>query len=327
MRPETLKKVLESVKLARPRRVYLIADGPRKNRPDDIENCKKCREVAEKSIDWDCEVIKLYNNENKGLFITYFEQMGKVFQREDFCIFMEDDVVASKSFFFYCEELLYRYRNDLRLAFVTGINLMPNGIYDKPEADYFFCGEGSLQAYGLWKRTFESMNMDFLRFEYVVQAAEELAKHIKPGYDKRIAKYKKNLMWQGHIPHVEIYKNLLRILENQICVVPTKNLVMNIGISDGGTHIANDIRKIPKAKWCFYNTPIYDLSFPLKHPRYMVNDITYEKRMNYLLAWQKPVLAFVRRTEAVFRHIIYGDMKRVKEKFRLVLTGKYVFDE
>lgn len=253
--------------------------------------------------------------------------MQKVFQIVDRCIFLEDDVVCSQSFFRYCKEMLDKYENDKRISYVTGINLMPKGVYEDVDSDYFFCGEGSLQAYGLWKRTFEAMNMAFLKHPYSVDAAKRLAKKLKPGYEKRIDKYTRNLMWQGHIPHVEIYKNLSRILEWQLCIVPKKNLVTNIGVGAGSTHTSDNLHKMAKAKWTFYTTPIYEMEFPLKEPQYIINDVAYEDRVNYLTAWNRPVLAFLRRIEEVFRHLIYGDAKRVAEKLKLVLSGKYIFDE
>ena len=42
-RPDTLKKVFESVKEARPAQLFLACDGPREGRPDDVENVKKCK--------------------------------------------------------------------------------------------------------------------------------------------------------------------------------------------------------------------------------------------------------------------------------------------
>lgn len=327
VRPYTLEKVIESVKAVKPKLLFLIADGPRPNKPDDVKGCKACRDLVDKMIDWDCKVYKFYNETNKGLFATYFDSMKRVFEVVDYCIFMEDDVVGSVSFFKFCKYCLEKYKDDKRISFVTGINYMPNGISQKPDSDYFFSGEGALQAYGLWKRTFENMNMAFMDNAYAVEATKELAKKLKPGYEKRIAKYEKDIMWQGHIPHVEIYKNFSRLLEYQLCIVPSKNLVTNIGLSSDSTHSADDIRKIPKAKWCVYKTPIYELNFPLQDPKYMICDVEYEKHMDYIQAWQKPGLAFVRRIEAAIRHIIYGDAGRVWDKIKLVVTGKYVFDE
>lgn len=325
-RPETFEKTLKCVCKAKPSRLYLIADGPRRG-GDDKVGCQKCRELVDKMVDWDCKVVKLYNAENKGLFVTYFESMKKVFEEEEYCIFMEDDLVVSDSLFPYCKELLEKYKDDKRISFVTTINYFDNGVYEDLDSDYFFCGEGSLCVYGLWKRTFESMNMNFMNDEYAVEASKSYFKLIKPGYERRIEKYEANIMWQGHIPHVEIYRNLLRALENQLCIVPKKNMVQNIGLSSGSTHTADDIRKLPKKMWRVYKTPIYECNFPLKCPGYVIPDMKYDHFYNKMFLWDMPIRRFFRRMEVLCRHLYYGDFNRVWQKIRLVVSGKYVFDE
>lgn len=326
-RPDTLQKTMACIRESRPSRLYLIADGPRDYVPTDADNCANCRRLAEGMIDWKCEVIKIYNDKNKGLFQTYFNSMAIVFQNEEYCVFMEDDVIVSPSFFPYCKELLERYKDDLRISFVSGINSFKEGVHPYLDSSYFFSGEGALYAYGLWRRTFNNMNMCFLESHYSVEASKKRAKLIKPGYERRIEKYEKDLLWQGHIPHVEIYKNLFRIIDNQICIVPSKNLVKNIGLSGDSTHTADDIRKIPHSKHHIYTTPVYDLDFPLLHPKCVIDDVDYNNRINYLTAWNRPFLQFLRRLESLVRHLIFGDIKRIITKFKLVLTGQYVFDE
>ena len=326
-RPDTFEKTLDCVRKARPSKLFLIADGPRPGNKSDEEGCRKCREIAARKVDWECDLVKLYNEENKGLFVTYFESMKKVFDSVEYCIFMEDDLVVSDSMFQYCKNLLEKYKEDRRISFVTTINYFDNGMYDGLDSDYFFCGEASLYAYGLWKRTFDSMNMDFISDCYSVEAVKAYLKLIKSGYEKRIDKYAKDMMWQGHIPHVEIYRNLLRATENQLCIVPKKNMVLNIGLSSGSAHTANDIRKIPKKMQRVYRTPIYEYDFPLKAPEYVIPDMKYDKFYNGMLLWNKPFKRFLRRLESLWRHAIYGDFKRIVLKIRLVLSGKYIFDE
>lgn len=327
-RPDTFERTLACVREAKPSKLFLIADGPRPGNYNDEVGCKACRDVADRLVDWDCELIKLYNTENKGLFVTYFESMAKVFEQVDYCIFMEDDLVVSHSLFPYCKELLEKYKDDKRFSFVTTINFMGDGIYEDLDSDYFFCGEGSLYVYGLWKRTFESMNMNFLKNQYSTEATKAYLKTIKPGYEKRIDKYVKDLLWQGHIPHVEIYRNLLRATEHQLCIVPKKNMVLNIGLSSGSVHTANDIRKMPKAMWKPYSCKIYEYEhFPLKAPMCVIPDMKYDKYINNMLLWNMPVRRFLRRIEALVRHAIYGDFQRIIFKFKQVITGKYVFDE
>ena len=62
-RPNTLKTVFESVREARPSKLYLIQDGARANHPEDVENIAKCRGIVN-NIDWECEVIRDYSDVN-----------------------------------------------------------------------------------------------------------------------------------------------------------------------------------------------------------------------------------------------------------------------
>lgn len=318
-RIDTLEKVFSVIREVRPTKLFLIADGPRKNVVSDIEKTVACRKVVEE-IDWDCEVYQLYAKENQGLWVTYFDAMKLVFNVVDRCIFLEDDVVVSKSFFEYCRYLLEKFCDDYRISFVTAINLL--GEYEMPSGDYFFCGEGGLTAYGLWKRTFDSMNLNFCKDTYTIQAMMTCSRKQKPGYEKRIQKWVDNPYWQGHIPHVEVYKNLLRFSQSQICIVPTKNMVTNIGVGSGATHSANNVKKLPTAIQRIFNAERYEYEFPLKDPEFVVVDYEYEKVVNNVLAWNKPFVRFFRRIEAILRHIYYGDFSRVKNKIQDISSWK-----
>ena len=128
--------------------------------------------------------------------------MDRVFEIVDRCIFLEDDMVVSDSFFEYCRQLLIKYENDLRVHFITGLNYM--GAYDEPDGDYFFSGEGSIWGYALWKRTYLSMNLDFRNNPYVIRCCKDVAKQLKPGYERRIDKIVADPMWGGAYPACRI---------------------------------------------------------------------------------------------------------------------------
>lgn len=318
-RPDTFEQAFAEIKKAKPRQLFLIADGPRPGRKDDEENCKKCRDIAE-SVDWNCEVYHFYNDKNKGLFHTYFDSMSEVFKIVDRCIFLEDDLVVSQSFFRFCKEMLEKYENDLRIHFITGMNV--KGTYEEPDGDYFFSGEGSIWGYALWKRTFDSMTLDFRNNPYAIRMTKKVAKQIKPGYERYIDNCVENPEWQGHIPHVEFYKNYLRFSQNQIYIVPCRNLVSNIGASSNAVHSADNINKLPRITQKLFNARIYELDFPLKSPEFVIRDLDYEQTVNYMLAWNNPILKSVRRVEALFRHLRYGDFSRVFNKVSLLLKGQ-----
>ena len=45
-RPDTTKRVFECIREAKPPRLYIAADGPREDRPEEIEKCKETREIS-----------------------------------------------------------------------------------------------------------------------------------------------------------------------------------------------------------------------------------------------------------------------------------------
>ena len=313
-RPDYLEKQFEVIKAARPSRLYLIADGPRDGNHEEIAACKRCREIVS-VIPWECDVTRIYADSNMGLFDRYFSAMTEVFEKENKCIFLEDDVIPSISFFRYCKELLDRYENDTRIFHISGWNYL--GEYDDPNSDYFFSGEAPLCGYGLWRRSFESMNLDFLMDGYVVDRAMRLARLIKPGYERRIKKTLDNPLWEGHVPHVEFYKNVVRLTEGQLGIVPSKNLITNIGV--GGVHTGG-IELIPRGLRRLYYAKTYELDFPLKHPRYVVRDLFYDSCANRILAWNMPLVRGWRKLESLVLHIRYGDFKRIHYKIKTLFN-------
>lgn len=322
-RPYTFLSVFNVIKEVRPRKLFLIADGPRPNVESDKVNCKLCRDIAE-DVDWTCDVYKIYNNANKGLFHTYFDAMTEVFNVVEYCIFMEDDALVHPSYFAYCKELLEKYKDDERISFVTGMNVMPNGVYDDCESDYFFAGEGAIYTYGIWRRTFERMNLEFLNSRYTIDKAMDLAKLLKPGYQNRIKKLTKNPTYQGHIPHTEVYKNLLRFLYGQICIVPKRNMVRNIGMCKGATHGTDDVRKVPiVVRKAVYESTLYEMPSLMKHPKYVIEDIYYDNRCQYVFPFNRPFLRVLRIIEAVIRHLLYGDITHIANRAAMLVTGKY----
>ena len=64
-RPDTTIRVFETIRQARPPRLYVAADGPRKDRVGENEKCEETRSII-KQIDWNCEVKTLFRNENLG---------------------------------------------------------------------------------------------------------------------------------------------------------------------------------------------------------------------------------------------------------------------
>ncbi len=64
-RPETTRRVFAEIARARPRRLLVVADGPRPVRAGEAERCAEARAVLER-VDWDCEVLTNFADANMG---------------------------------------------------------------------------------------------------------------------------------------------------------------------------------------------------------------------------------------------------------------------
>lgn len=59
-RTNTTKRVFETIREAKPPKLFVIADSPLADRPGEAEKCEATRAIIER-VDWNCEVIKKYN--------------------------------------------------------------------------------------------------------------------------------------------------------------------------------------------------------------------------------------------------------------------------
>ena len=133
-RQDTLKKVFDSVKEAKPQKIFLFQDGPRNEK--DMEKILECRKVVE-DIDWDCEVYRNYSDKNLGCDKSQVAAFKWAFGIVDRLIFLEDDCVPAQSFYPFCQCLLEKYQYDQRAHMICGMNHV--GDYsDEINEDYLF---------------------------------------------------------------------------------------------------------------------------------------------------------------------------------------------
>ena len=80
---ETTVLVFEKIKEIRPKKLYLAADGPRFNVPEDKDKTKRVRDYVISNIDWDCEVKTLFREKNFGCKKNVSEAITWMFEFED----------------------------------------------------------------------------------------------------------------------------------------------------------------------------------------------------------------------------------------------------
>ena len=295
-RPIQFAKSFEQVRKARPKVLLLWQDGPRDGREDDWENIKKCRDIAA-NIDWECEVHKNYHDKNMGCDPSTFYSHKWAFSLVDKCIILEDDLIASQSFFSFCKVLLDKYENDYRVDRICGTN--PLGVYEDVTSDYFFTKRGHSWGWATWKRVADSWdsNYEFLNHEYYLK---QLIEH---GIEK-----KQQTSWldkckihqQEKVPYWEFIVGARTLLHSGLVIFPKKNLITNIGIGENSAHTNSDLKDLPLSVQRKFNTKAYEIDFPLKSPLYFIDDIKFQNKCNEI-AHQK---GFVEKNKRLFKRII-----------------------
>ena len=305
VRPEKFSLVFSAIRKAKPKTLFLVSDGPRDGFPDDYRLNEECKKIAE-NVDWDCDVHRRYSDVNLGIDNNTYWGLKWAFQYVDRLIFLEDDILPSQDFFKFCGELLEKYLHDQRIFMINGMNHI--GVYKKPNSDYFFSKFGSIWGFALWKRSFELFeeNLNFVTDGYSLNL---LQKNCPYQFKNHVLLNSKNLRTlsteTGRIHSFELLAGAAFFLNNGLHLVPSKNLISCIGISENSGHSVNNKYKLPKITRDLFFMKTHKLVFPLKHPKYVIADLEYETKVHKIMGKNKYV-RFYRKVEGKIRRIVIG---------------------
>lgn len=233
-RPQMTRQVFEAVRQIKPRRLLLVADGPRSSRPDDVQLCAEVRAVFDE-IDWVCEVSRNFSDTNLGCFKRISSGLDWVFDTVEEAIILEDDCVPSLSFFPYCEALLERYRDDPRVGVISGNNLGFPSV-GRMRDSYFFSAYSFTWGWASWRRVWREVDLAMSWWE--PEAGKEMLRTLFP----RKAEWQ---YWHELYEHIRLgksknhwdYQMLLSLFRHsQWSATPRVNLVSNIGFGADGTN-------------------------------------------------------------------------------------------
>ncbi len=312
IRPECQKKQFEVLRQARPSILFVQSDGGRNEQ--EWQAISENRKLFNDLIDWDCEVHRLYENENQGMYTMGIKTHKYIWNHVDRCIFLEDDDIPAISFFRYCSELLEKYKDDLRIDSICGFNTLNQ--YDVCSSDYFFSRQGAISGTAMWKRSFDMRDTFFMygRDPYIMKLLNESTKKNRK-FRKRMIAYTQKTYYEGHIAGTEFYKEFAMYGYNQLQIIPKKNLISNIGANNISEH-ADELCMLPHSIRKIYNSPVYEIQFPMKHPSYVIPDIIYEKKRNRVMGYNTPIITFSRKIERVILKLLRGDVKYIITKIK-----------
>jgi len=262
-RPDTTARVFAEIAKAKPKQLFVIADGPRTGIPGEEEKCMASRAVIDR-VDWECEVFRNFSDINLGCGYRPATGINWVFEHVSEAIIIEDDCVPHPSFFKFCEELLERYRDDERVAVISGYNLV-HGRHASPYS-YWFHQIFACWGWATWRRAWQHHDMKMSIWPEL-RNTTWLADHLG---DVRASEYFAKIFDEAYAKASTVdywdYQLLFSTWsQNGLAVAPSTNLVSNIGFREDATHTVSQGDLHAK-------TLVEAMHFPLKHPPFVICD-------------------------------------------------------
>lgn len=258
-RPDTTKQVFEVIRQAKPKQLFVIADGPRTHISGEAEKCNLTRAIIEQ-VDWECKVVKNYSDINLGCGKRISSGLDWVFQQVEEAIILEDDCLPHPTFFPFCEKLLEKYRYDDRIASISGQNVQFGR--NKSEYSYYFSRYNHIWGWATWKRAWKE-------FDFDISLWPEVKKH---NFLREILKSNKAIeawnkvfqdIYRGNKHTWDFQWQFACWVNNRLGIISNVNLVSNIGFDMDSHHTLN-----PRSRYS--KLPIQGIDLVMNHPPFMV---------------------------------------------------------
>lgn len=282
-RRENALKVLDRLRKTEVSTLYIACDGAKENEQDN-EKVISTREAIQKSVDWKCNVQYRLSEKNQGCKYGPVNAINWVFEKEEYAIILEDDIIPNSSFFLFCEELLKRYKDREDIMMVSGCNIMSRT--KSVKESYFYEPIATTWGWATWKRAWS-------KYDLAMQGWEEMKKSkvLKKLFLRDIAFSLKRDFENVAVNDTDIWDyqwQYTMIKNGGYGIVPKYCMVQNIGFDDkDATHTDGVLFKYRD----------FQMPFPLVHPKELTGNKEYEwymekqiYRVNYLHLILKKIL-------------------------------------
>lgn len=255
-RPKYIKNLIKKIKIARPKKLYIAMDGPRKNYKEDIYLCNKVREILNNEINWECVVRKKYENFNLGTKKAVYSAISWLFYNEEMGIILEDDIDPDYSFFKFAEELLFKYNKINIIKVISGNNYFNN--HKTIKESYYFSQTPATHGWASWRRAWKAMDIKMLDWKNRKNFFS-ICNFFNYNFSRSHYFYKRfDLSYKNLIDSWD-YQFFYSIIKNDgIIIKPRVNLCKHTGWGADATR--------GKGKDTFPEIIANEINFPLKHP-------------------------------------------------------------
>lgn len=250
-RPEQAMRVFEKIRMVKPLKLFVASDGPRDYVAGESLIVSSLRDCILSSVDWECEVETLFREKNLGCKVAVSSAISWFFTKVEKGIVLEDDCLPELTFFRYCEELLIAYENREDVYVISGDSRGLKAL--QTNVQVAFCKYPMIWGWATWAKVWRLYDVNIA--DWPLRKEEILSKFSRSSTRKFWIKAFNSIYYDG-FDTWDYQLCYLLLLNGGKCIVPSKNLISNIGFGDNATHTKD--RFSPDA-----NRELEKMSFPL----------------------------------------------------------------
>ena len=234
-RLDTTEKVVARIAKLKPANLYIYSNAPNPLKSDDEEKVITVRKMIEEKIDWPCNIKKFYRTEHVSAGVSISSAITWFFENVEEGIILEDDILASLSFFEFAKELLKLYKDDESVWHIGGNSYNPY----KMRSPYYFSAYPHIWGWATWRRAWKNykFHLDDIDREIFFENINDLfltnsEKKFWIDFYKDYFKVQEKTTWD--------YQWTCRMWYNKgLAILPRENLITNIGFEEGATHTSD----------------------------------------------------------------------------------------
>ncbi len=181
-RLDTLKKTIEALQknnLASQSDFYVFSDAAKTIKDEDA--VRKVREYLRTICHFKSFIIE-EAEVNKGLANSIIQGVTKVFEKHDFVIVIEDDLVTSTNFLNFMNDSLQKFQYESSVFSIAGYSFDLN-LTQSIHTDTYFLNRGWSWGWATWKDRWEKIDWEISDYHTFIKNREERKAFSKGGSD------------------------------------------------------------------------------------------------------------------------------------------------
>lgn len=252
-RPHFTQRLLGTLRAIKASQIYVFCDGP-PTAPIELKQAVQHNQsLVLNSIDWNSNVSYNLQSTNLGCRTGVNTALSWFFSQVPEGIILEDDCLPSNDFFHFCADLLNMYRDDLRVWTISGNNFLPPRLVS--DYSYYFSKYNHCWGWATWSNRWLHHDISMTLWQHVDLSI--LLSIFKNSTEVLYWMSIWDTLYRTGQPNTWDYQFMLTILlNNGLNILPSHNLVTNVGFSSESTHNFDRSFDFEHKK----------LEFPLSHP-------------------------------------------------------------